>query len=82
MKLLKNFTGYLQPDGYSVYEWFAKQPGITHVVCMAHARRKFEQALDYDAPKAGWIVKKNTGALCRRMPSPRGQLVACWVQRA
>jgi len=25
---------------------------------MAHARRKFEQALDYDAEKAGWVMKK------------------------
>ena len=57
-KLLKNFTGYLQTDGYSVYEMFANRPGITHVACMAHARRKFEQALDYDAPKAGWVMKK------------------------
>lgn len=56
--LLKNFTGYLQTDGYSVYEWFALQPAITHVACWAHARRKFEQALDYDAAKAGWIMKK------------------------
>jgi transposase len=58
MKLLKNFTGYLQTDGYSVYEWFAKQPGVTHVACWAHARRKFEQALDYDAQKAGWVMGK------------------------
>ena len=58
MKLLKNFTGYLQTDGYSVYEMFAKRPEITHVACMAHARRKFEQALDYDAQKAGWVMKK------------------------
>jgi transposase len=58
MKLLENFKGYLQTDGYTVYEWFAKQPGITHVACMAHARRKFEQALDYDAEKAGWVMKK------------------------
>lgn len=57
-KLLKNFTGYLQTDGYSVYEMFAQRPGITHVACMAHARRKFEQALDYDAQKAGWVMKK------------------------
>ena len=58
MKLLKSFTGYLQTDGYSVYEWFAKQPGVTHVACWAHARRKFEQALDYDAQKAGWVMGK------------------------
>lgn len=58
MKLLEKFTGYLQTDGYSVYEMFAKRPGITHVACMAHARRKFEQALDYDAVKAGWVMEK------------------------
>lgn len=57
-KLLKNFTGYLQTDGYSVYEMFAKRPGITHMACMAHARRKFEQALDYDTIKAGWVMGK------------------------
>ncbi|HRX00412.1 MAG TPA: IS66 family transposase [Cyclobacteriaceae bacterium] len=55
-ELLKNFKGYLQTDGYSVYDWFAKQPGITHVGCMAHARRYFEKALDYDAEKAGWML--------------------------
>jgi transposase len=57
-KLLQNFSGYLQTDGYSVYEMFAKRPRITHVACMAHARRKFEQALDYDAQKAGWVMVK------------------------
>ena len=60
-ELLKDFTGYLQTDGYSVYEWFAKKPGITHVACMAHARRKFEQALDYDATKAGYVMKRIQG---------------------
>ena len=58
MRLLKDFKGYLQTDGYGVYEWFAKQPGITHVACMAHARRKFEQALDYDKEKAGFVMQK------------------------
>jgi len=58
MRLLKEFKGYLQTDGYSVYEWFARQPGITHIACMAHARRKFEQALDYDQEKAGSVMQK------------------------
>lgn len=57
-ELLKNFRGYLQTDGYIVYEWFAKQPGITHVGCMAHARRYFEKALDYDAQKAAEVLHK------------------------
>lgn len=57
-ELLKNFTGYLQTDGYNVYDWFAMQPGITHVGCMAHARRYFEKALDYDEEKAGQVLNK------------------------
>jgi transposase len=57
-KLLENFKGYLQTDGYSVYDWFARQPGITHVGCMAHARRYFEKALSYDAQKAGQVMLK------------------------
>ena len=51
-ELLKNYKGYLQSDGYSVYDAFAKQPGITLLCCMAHARRKFEQALDNDRERA------------------------------
>jgi transposase len=57
-KLLENFRGYLQTDGYSVYDWFAKQPGITHVGCMAHARRYFEKTLDYDAEKATQVLSR------------------------
>ena len=51
-KLLKNFTGYLQTDGYIVYDSFGKKKNITHLNCMAHARRGFEKALDYDKTKA------------------------------
>ena len=58
MQLLKDFKGYLQTDGYSVYDMFAKQPDIVHVACMAHARREFEKALAYDAQNAGTIMKK------------------------
>jgi len=56
MILLENFRGYLQTDGYSVYEMFAKRPDITHIACLAHARRKFESALSYDAAKAGLVM--------------------------
>jgi hypothetical protein len=38
-KLLKNFKGYLQTDGYTVYDFIAKRKDITHLNCMAHARR-------------------------------------------
>ncbi len=56
-ELLKNFKGYLQTDGYSVYESFGKHQDITLLGCMAHARRGFEKALDYDKDKAGQAME-------------------------
>lgn len=54
--LLKDYKGYLQTDGYKVYDIFAKNPDITHLNCMAHARRGFEQALDYDKTRAEYAM--------------------------
>ena len=51
-KLLSGFQGYLQSDGYEVYAKIAKDPGIVHVGCWAHARRHFEQALSNDQPRS------------------------------
>ena len=39
---LKGFHGYLQTDGYSGYN---AVEDVTHVGCLAHARRKFEEAV-------------------------------------
>lgn len=47
-EMLKNFKGYLQTDGYEVYESFSKKHGIIHLQCMAHARRKFDEAKSND----------------------------------
>ena len=55
-ELLKDFTGYLQSDGYGVYEWFGKQDGIVLQGCMAHARRYFDKALDYDKQGASQVL--------------------------
>jgi len=44
-RLLAGFQGYLQTDGYEGYAAFGQEPGITHVGCWAHARRKFDEAL-------------------------------------
>lgn len=57
-KALENFKGYLQTDGYEVYESFDKRPDITHLCCMAHARRKFHEALDNDALRAGHALEQ------------------------
>lgn len=43
--ILKNYQGYLQTDGYPLYDYFGLQPGITLVGCLAHARRKFTDAI-------------------------------------
>ncbi len=41
-EFLKGFKGYLHVDGYGGYE---SLPGVILVGCMAHARRKFDEAI-------------------------------------
>ena len=50
--MLGNFKGYLQTDGYAVYEKYGKKKEVTHLACWAHARREFERALDNDKRRA------------------------------
>jgi transposase len=52
MPMLGNFKGYLQSDGYQVYEKFAKKNEVKHLACWAHARRYYERSLDNDKPRA------------------------------
>lgn len=52
-QLLKDFKGALQADGYSGYVAFDQNPNITLLACMAHARRKFDEALKNDQTRAG-----------------------------
>jgi transposase len=44
-RLLEGFRGYLQTDGYDGYNAVVVVNGLTHVGCMAHARRKFDEAV-------------------------------------
>jgi len=46
--MLKDFTGYLQTDGYGGYGAVAQRENIVHLACWAHTRRKFEEALSHD----------------------------------
>lgn len=57
-ELLKNFKGYLQTDGYQVYEDYGKRDNITLVGCMAHARRYFQKALDSHRDKAQHVIEQ------------------------
>ncbi len=42
LAFLGDFNGTLLTDGYSAYRLL---PGVTHAGCMAHARRKFDEAM-------------------------------------
>ena len=53
---LQNFKGYLQTDGYAVYDAYGKKDDIVHLSCMAHARRMFDRALDNDREKASIVL--------------------------
>ncbi|HUH47668.1 MAG TPA: IS66 family transposase [Arenibacter sp.] len=52
LPILGSFKGYLQTDGYAVYQKYAKKKEVVHLACWAHARREFERALDNDGPRA------------------------------
>lgn len=44
-RLFEGYAGVLQTDGYEGYTAVGQRPGIVHVGCWAHARRKFDEAL-------------------------------------
>ncbi|NJL30118.1 MAG: IS66 family transposase [Thermoanaerobaculia bacterium] len=41
---LEGYEGFLQTDGYEGYAELGRQPGVQHVGCWAHVRRKFFEA--------------------------------------
>lgn len=45
VRLLPGYQGYLMTDGYEGYNKLAKTDGIEHLVCWAHVRRKFVDAV-------------------------------------
>ena len=51
--LVDDYQGYIQTDGYSGYDHLTARPGITHLGCMVHVRRKFMDVVK--------IRKKNRG---------------------
>jgi transposase len=47
-QFLAGYQGFVQTDGYAGYDEVGHTPGVTHVGCLAHVRRKF-----FDAEKQG-----------------------------
>lgn len=56
-EILKDFSGFLQTDGYDAYSHFEKKQDITLLACMAHARRYFDKAKDNDLARAEKALK-------------------------
>src|SRR5690606_22973989 len=56
-KMLKDFKGYLQTDGYVAYDQFYHRDGVVMLHCMAHARRYFKEAEDNDKERSGYALK-------------------------
>ena len=63
-EMLADYYGFLQTDGYVVYDKIAKaananQPqSLILVGCWAHARRKFFDALNFDKERATFALEK------------------------
>lgn len=56
-EILKDYSGVIQTDAYEVYQsLFAPNKDIQHYYCMAHIRRKFDEAVKYDQERAAWAV--------------------------
>ena len=89
-KLLKDFHGVLQSDGYQVYQkLFKNSPRVTQLYCMAHIRRKFDEAAAHDLERAGFAVQQiaQLYALEKEIressaPLAEEQIVAIRIERA
>lgn len=55
-ELLKGYAGYVQCDGYTVYDKIGEDPKITTAGCLIHARRKFVEARDNDKMRADKVL--------------------------
>lgn len=56
--ILRDYKGYLQTDGYQVYDSFDQKESITLLHCMAHARRYFADAQDNDNGRATYALER------------------------
>ena len=55
-EVLENYNGWLQCDGYGVYDKIATLEGIQIAGCLAHARRYYHEALSNDKKRAEYAL--------------------------
>jgi len=58
VSLLESYSGYLQSDGYNAYNVFDQKNHVCLVGCMAHIRRKYENALNENESLAQYALKE------------------------
>jgi transposase len=57
-KLLGDYQGLLQTDGYEAYPAYVRlHPGVVWLGCWAHARRHFHEALAEAPTRAGFVLR-------------------------
>lgn len=56
LRLFKDFQGFIQSDGYAVYDSFEAKKGICPIGCWAHARRKFDEAKLEDKARSEYAL--------------------------
>lgn len=56
--ILKDFKGFLQTDGYGVYDDFDKRENIVQTNCWAHARRMYDESLTNDKERSEFALLK------------------------
>lgn len=57
-KILDDFEGYLQTDGYASYNQYKSKKTVSHLACWAHTRRYFEKALSQDRSRAEYAMER------------------------
>jgi transposase len=55
---LEGYKGTIQSDGYVAYDAFENRKDIVLLACMAHARRKFNEALNNDPEGDGYVLSQ------------------------
>jgi len=68
LRLLGDYNGILQTDGYDGYAAVVLAGDLTHVGCLAHARRKFDEAVKAQAKKKtgrGGLAKQGLALIQR-----------------
>lgn len=57
-EILQDFSGCLQTDGYAGYNRQGNRSDITHIACMAHVRRKFDEAKENNMALASHALEQ------------------------